>query len=86
MNPGGRKSRGDTPNSVNNVVGLKTDELLDLAAKDGFGKRNQGALEALVCFSIVRNVCHAAVKIHGIGAQTRWRILSFYTLPLPCGQ
>ena len=32
-------------------MGLKTDELLDLAAKDGFGEWNQGVLKALVCFA-----------------------------------
>jgi hypothetical protein len=52
LNPGGRKSGGGTPYAVSDVIGLKTDKLLELAEKDGFGTRNQGVLKALVCFSI----------------------------------
>ena len=52
MDPGGRISRAGTPYSVSIAIGLKTDELLDLAAKDGSEKWNQGVLEALVCFAM----------------------------------
>jgi hypothetical protein len=62
LNLGERKSGGGTPLSVSDAIGLKTDELMELAAKDGFGERNQGVLQALVRFSIVCNVCDAAVK------------------------
>ena len=48
MNPGGRASRSGTPFSVSDVVSKETDELLELVAQEGFGKRQQNALKALV--------------------------------------
>jgi hypothetical protein len=49
MNPGGRKSGIGTPFSIIEAVGSETERLLGLAALEGFGKRKQNALKALVC-------------------------------------
>ncbi len=54
MNPrsGGRKSGSGTPFSVNDLLAEDTDELLRMAASEGFGIRKQAALKALACIEI----------------------------------
>ena len=51
MNPGGRKSESGsgTPSSVSDSISKDTDELLRIAASEGFGTGKQAALKALVC-------------------------------------
>ena len=53
INPGGRKSGSGTPFSVSDTVGMETDELLKVAAEEGFGQRKQGALKALVRCDVI---------------------------------
>jgi hypothetical protein len=49
MNPGERKSGGDTPFSVGEIVDEETEKLLEAVNEEGnFGKRKQEALKALV--------------------------------------
>ncbi len=49
MNPGGKKSSGDTAFSVSEVVDEETEKLLEAVEQEGkFGNRKQGALKALV--------------------------------------
>jgi hypothetical protein len=49
MNPGGPKSGIGTPFSVNDIVGMETEKLMEAAAEEGLGQRKQEALKALVC-------------------------------------
>jgi hypothetical protein len=49
QNPGGLKSGVGTPYSVTEFISKNTDELLKEAVKEGFGKRKQEILKALVC-------------------------------------
>jgi hypothetical protein len=37
LNPGGPKSVAGTPFSVSDIISMETDELLELANKEGFG-------------------------------------------------
>jgi hypothetical protein len=41
MNPGGPKSGVGTPHSVSQFISIDTDKLLEVAAQEGFGKRNK---------------------------------------------
>jgi hypothetical protein len=52
MNPGGPKSGVGTPHSVSKFISIDTDKLLEIAAQEGFGKRKQDALKALVCCQV----------------------------------
>jgi len=65
MNPGGPKSGGGTPYSVSDTISLETDTLLGMAAEEGFGKRKQAALKALVCrkFNIIWCANGIAIQI-----------------------
>lgn len=49
MNPGGRKSGSGTPFSDSDIIAKDTDELLQMAASEGLGKRKQDILKVLVC-------------------------------------
>jgi hypothetical protein len=48
QNSGGPKSGAGTPYSVSDFISNNTDELLREAATQGFGKRRQNVLKALV--------------------------------------
>ena len=50
MHPGGSEyeTGSDTPHSVGELVGRETDELLELAEDEKFGKQQQESLKALV--------------------------------------
>jgi hypothetical protein len=62
MNPGGRKSASGTPFSVSDTVRLETDQLLQLAAEEGFGQRKQAALKTLVrCRVVEKPGAHSGV-------------------------
>jgi hypothetical protein len=54
MNPRGRKPWSDsTPLSVSDLIAKDTDELLQMAASEGFGIREQAALKALACLKLI---------------------------------
>jgi len=49
MNPGGKKSGGDTEFSINDAINEETEKLLEVVEQEGnFGKRKQESLKALV--------------------------------------
>ena len=49
MNPGGKKSGGDTEFSVSDAINEETEKLLEVVEQEGkFGKSKQGSLKALV--------------------------------------
>jgi len=49
MNPGERKSGGDTVFSVSDAIYEETEKLLEVVEQEGkFGRRKQGSLKALV--------------------------------------
>jgi len=49
MNPGGQNSGSATPLSVDDIVGMETEKLMEIAAEEGLRERKQEALKALVC-------------------------------------
>ncbi len=53
MNPKGRKFGSGTPLSVNDLIAKDTDELLRMAASEGFGIKKQAALKALACLKLI---------------------------------
>ena len=49
MNPGGKKSGGDTEFSISDAIDEETEKLLEVVEQEGkFGKRKQVSLKALV--------------------------------------
>jgi len=53
LNPRRPKSAAGTPFSVTDIISMETDQLIELAIQEGFGKRKQEALKRLVCFKVV---------------------------------
>jgi hypothetical protein len=58
QNPGGPKSGVGTPYSVSEYVSKETDELLEIAGEQGFGKRKQEALKLLVRYHVCHTICY----------------------------
>ena len=49
MNPGGKKSGGDTTFSISDAIYEETEKLLEVVEQEGkLGNRKQGSLKALV--------------------------------------
>jgi len=66
LNPGRPKSAAGTPFSVSDIISMETDELLELANKEGF-ERKQEALKRLVCFNVA--LSPTALTVRGTGFQ-----------------
>ena len=52
LNPGGPQAGASTPDSVNDIISMETNQLLALANQGGFGTRTQEALKRLVCSNV----------------------------------